>query len=186
VRQKAALGSFNIPNKHLGHPIWQAREGHLQRSQHRRACSLRERKALEPHAIAQGCRLILDPTRDYDKVHGPGATYARLRVLVEFLESEDLPYDKVEVAIRPRSQPYSLTILGDWFFAETLAGVMGTGYHQTMFTRHAPTVNSRLAAFDQEFEELLKDSGIQPSSSRAAAIGLLKSLMEEAPKPVPS
>src|SRR4051794_23663526 len=29
VRQKAALGSFCLPKNHLGHPIWQAREGRL-------------------------------------------------------------------------------------------------------------------------------------------------------------
>jgi hypothetical protein len=108
-----------------------------------------------------------------------------LQVLVEFLESEGLPFDRVDVAIRPKSSPHSITILGDWFLAEAVAATVGTGYHQTMFTRHAPTVRSRLEAFDQEFNELLDMSGVEPSASRAAAISQLKGRMEQLPRPDP-
>jgi hypothetical protein len=150
---------------------------------------LRERKALEKHAQVEGCRLILNPWVDYDQEHGPGVTYTRLHTLVEFLESAEPAGAKFEVAIRARdcarARPYCLTILGDWFLSESFAGTAGMGYQQTMFTRHAPTVRTRLETFDQEFNELLEESGIPLSSSKAAAISLLKDRLQELPRPAP-
>jgi hypothetical protein len=68
-------------------------------------------------------------------------------------------------------------MVGDWFLAEAVAATVGTGYRQTVFTRHAPTVRSRLESFDQEFSELLEESDVDPSSSKDAAIDLLKDRM---------
>src|SRR5262249_14286923 len=128
VRQKGALGTFCIPNKHLGHPAWQARDGRLVRTTYRRSCLQKERKALEEHARAEGCRLIINAALDYDKVFGPGAKCARLQVLVEFLES--MPDDKAEVAFISTDTPHSLTLVGDWFLAEAFAASLGVGYQQ--------------------------------------------------------
>lgn len=179
VRQKAALGSFCVPDKHLNHSAWRVREGALPRSTYRRDCQLRERKALEGHVEAGGCRLILNPWLDYDASHGPGATRSRLQTLLGLLESDAIPSDKVEIAIQPKGAPHSLTILGDWFLAEAVSGTMGVGYQQTIFTRHAPTVRSRLEAFDGEFIDLLEEAGTAVGESRDVAIGILEERMEQ-------
>jgi hypothetical protein len=177
------MGSFGIPDRHLNHLDWTTREGRLPRSVHRRECLLRERKSLQAHSRIKGCRLILNPWLDYDEKHGSGATLVRLQTFVDFLESNELPLDKVEVAIRSEGAPHSLTIVGDWFLAEAVAAEMGRGYQQTMFTRHAPSVRNRIEAFDQEFDELLEQSDIQPSMSRVAAIDQLRERIEQLPRP---
>lgn len=177
VRQKGALGTFAIPNKHVHHPIWQIREGRVPRGQHRRECLLRERKALEKHAQGEGCRLIINPWLDYDGQHGHGAARARFQTVLEFLQSPTLPPDKVEVAFLDKHPPHSLTLIGDWFMAESVSGAMGVGYRQTIFTRHAPSIRSRLDAFDQEFEELLQESNTHKHESREAAIRRLQEML---------
>jgi len=48
----------------------------------------------------------------------------------------------------------NVTIVGDWFFAESVSAALGEGYKHTIFTRHAPSIRSRIEAFDQEFEDL--------------------------------
>ena len=53
------------------------------------------------------------------------------------------------------------------------------GYQQTIFTRHAPTVESRTELTDRELGELLKVQGIEPYSSRRTAIAELEKLVKE-------
>ena len=130
-----------------------------------------ERTLLEQHARAEGCDLVIDPAFRLDN-RGPGARSARLRTLMEFLES--MPDDKVRVAVRPRMRPGNLLIVGDWFIAESLTPAPGAGFLQTVFTRHAPTVLERVKQFDDEFEDLLKETGIDAKSSRPAAVAAIK------------
>ena len=49
----------------------------------------------------------------------------------------------------------------------------------TFFTRHAPTVESRIELTDRELGELLKVWGIEPYSSRRTAIVELEKLVEK-------
>jgi hypothetical protein len=101
---------------------------------------------------------------------------ARLRTLLEFLES--MPADMVQVAVcRRLPDQQSVTIVGDWFAAESVSASIGRGYQQTIFTRHAPAVQKRIALFDQEFEDLLGETGSSGASSRDDAIATLRQIL---------
>lgn len=130
-----------------------------------------ERVALEKHARMAGCKLIVNYGLDYDKTWSTGTKNTRLQILIEFLES--MSDENVEVALVKKHRPQSLTILGDWFMAESFAGHMSEGYRQTLFTGHAVSVQRRLEEFDREFDELLTASGIDHISSRSTAIAVL-------------
>lgn len=87
---------------------------------------------------------------------------------------------KVRVAIKKgRPKAESLTIVGDWFTAESISASLGKGYQQTIFTRHAPTVQSRIELTDRELGEFLKVRGTKPYSSRRAVISELEKLVKE-------
>jgi hypothetical protein len=173
VRQRAGLGSFHIPNRTLKHPAWQARyHPDKPRGEFQRRLARRERIALEWHAERAGCKLIVVPEVTFAE-HGPAARIARLDELIAFLHS--MPDDKIDVAHGVlRSEGENHTLVGDWFAAASIVGRPSTGYRQTIFTRHAPTVRARMALFDQEFAECepWPDGG----PSRQAAIAFLERL----------
>ncbi len=73
----------------------------------------------------------------------------------------------------------SVTILGDWFYAESITPTPGAGYRQTLFTTHAPSMQAKIDLFDQEFSELLNSSGWRPEESRIRAIEKLKEVVSE-------
>ncbi|RPJ60470.1 MAG: hypothetical protein EHM23_10280 [Acidobacteria bacterium] len=151
VRQKGGLSSFHIPTETLSHPAWQKRYGDRQRGMEHCRLQRRERMALTRHAKEAGCKLIINPTLQY-VADGTMARVARLESLLHFLES--MPDEKCFVAIKPKmDHPESITILGNWFCAESVSAQVGQGYFQTIFTRHAPTLRDKIEAFDQEFED---------------------------------
>lgn len=65
---------------------------------------------------------------------------------------------------------HNLTIVGDWFKAETISAELGQGYQQTIFTRHAPTVQGAMERFDIELYDLLEQKKVSPEESRDATI----------------
>lgn len=176
VRQKGALSSFHIPKKIITDEVWDHRYGKFDRSPFHRRLQRRERLALEKHARASGCRIIIDPSITYRK-YGPKARMVRLGTLVEFLES--MSDDKAQVAILEpgAGDQESITIVGDWFCAESVSASIGKGYRQTIFTRHAPSMRGKIELFDQEFEEQLQREKWTARSSRRKAIKYLKELM---------
>jgi len=177
VRQKGGLSSFHIPNRSHGHRIWRTRYGGVQVSQYHCKYLRQERNALETHVAKAGCRLVIDPTQTYEK-YGPAARIARLKVLLQFLES--MPSDKIQVAIDSEMHlEESLTIVGDWFLAESVSALKGEGYRQTNFTRHAPSILRRVEAFDEDFEHLLDDLDWKAGSSRDSAILELHDIIDE-------
>jgi hypothetical protein len=112
------------------------------------------------------------------EAYGPEARMVRLTTLIEFLES--MPDDLAQVVINKRMpQEESITIVGDWFAAESVAATIGEGYRQTIFTRHAPSMQGKIDLFDREFEQLLKKSKWTAASSRVAAIKSLKKLISQ-------
>lgn len=174
LRQRGALSSFSIPNRLLNDPVWDLRGDS---SQFYRKHLRNERIALEQHARQSGCSLILDPDTFVARMSGdnPIRMHSRLSTLREFLES--MPDEKVQVAITRRAQEGNVTILGDWFVAESQAPRPGEGYRQTVFSWHAPTVLKELRRFDQEFEEYNRQSGLEPNASRKAAIAKIKEVI---------
>jgi len=168
IRQKGGLSSFNIPAKIVSHLIWKERYEPISKSQYYCRLQREERVALEEHVRESGCHLIINPYQKYE-AYSVEAIIVRLKTLLEFLES--MPDDKVQVAIAPELRPEeSFTIVGDWFVAECISTSSGHGYRQTIFTRHAPTVWSKIEFFDEGFKELLKTSGWTAESSKAASI----------------
>jgi hypothetical protein len=153
VYQKGALSSFHIPDRSLSHSVWQARWGSTEVTEYRKRLLRSEREVLEKHARKKGCTLMIDPSLDFEK-YGKKARKVRLETLLGFLTS--MPRDKIRIAIRegmPKSE--SLTIVGDWFAAESVSASIGKGYRQTIFTRYAPTVQSKIDEFEEEVNEVI-------------------------------
>jgi hypothetical protein len=178
VRQKGALSSFHIPTETVGHPIWRRRYGKAERSEGHYRHQRQERLALQRHAQVAGCKLIINPGLKYEG-YGPDARLCRLESLLKFLK--EMNDTHCWVAIQEGMDPrISITILGNWFTAESLAGSGGKGYRQTIFTRHAPTIMEKIDNFDAEFDELLAAAGVKPIDSRKAAINILDKEIDKA------
>ena len=174
VRQAGALSSFHIPTEAVGHSIWKERYGTLQRGPFHCKWQRKERFALEKHARQCGCRLIINPTISY-KAYGPEARIKRLEWLLTFLKS--MPSTKAQVAIDDELHvEKSVTIVGNWFTADAVSAAIGQGYRQTIFTRHAPSVQSKIELFDQQFADLLKARKWNARQSRSLAIQELEKL----------
>jgi hypothetical protein len=168
VRQKGGLSSFHIPTQTVQHKIWQARYGRKARSIEHCRLQWRERLALAKHVHAAGCKLIVNPTLTY-RAYGDAARRLRLACLRDFLA--EMPDGKCHVALSTdMGHSESLTIVGDWFIVKSVSAHIGSGYFQTIFTRHALTVLEAIAQFDEEFSELLQDNGTRPQASRRTAI----------------
>jgi hypothetical protein len=182
VRQRGALSSFSIPNKHIDHPDWKAREGVHPRSRYYITLLREERRALEKHARERGCSLIIDPTIDFSKL-GPTVTRARVGTLLDFLKemANERDKEKVQVVITPQAREGHLTILGDWFVAESLTPRRGEGYKQTIFSWHAPTVLRWVRKFDQELEELQRHVGWPAGASLGRAVEEIEKILAALP-----
>ena len=174
IRQRGALSSFCIPDRDIRHPLWDRREGDRRRSGYLRGLQKRERQALELHARACGSKLIIDPSISF---HGQGdVTSARLESLLSFLNSVD---DGVQVAMRDRENEGNMTIVGDWFVAESLVPRPGEGYLQTIFTWHAPSVSAAVRVFDEQFQTICKEQNVDPHDSRRLAINHLQKRLRD-------
>lgn len=170
VRQRAVMSSFCIPDRDIHDPIWDMQDAQPPRSLYYRHLLREERRSLERHARSCGVYLIIDPS--IETVHlSEDAKEARLRTLLSFLQS--MPDEKAHVVISQRARRGNLTIVGDWFVAESRVPRPG-GFEQTVFSRHAPTALRAVRRFDQDFEELSGESGLAPDESRQAAIAWIK------------
>ena len=168
MRQRGTYSSFSIPNYGPEHPIWGIRDGQNRRSPYYHELQAKERQTLEEHVRKQGCDLIINPKlRLRDR--GLSATRVRLNELLAFLEASDVA--DVNVAISSQGQPRNLTVLGDWWVAESLVPGPG-GYRQTVFNWHAPTALRALRDFDRDFIEL--SGGVPAATARTQAIKLIQ------------
>ncbi len=177
VRQKGALSSFHVPCNIITDAVWSERYGKKPKSWFHRRVLREERLALTKHQQKSGCRLIIKPSLKYP-AFGRSARLVRLRSLVAFLE--DTTDELAQVALNEEmSAEENVTIVGDWFAAESVSARIGHGYRQTIFTCHAPSMRSRIELFDQEFHEQLALTGWQPETSRLSAIKYLQHLIAE-------
>lgn len=174
-RQRGALSSFCIPDADIADEAWQKREGNRRRSDYYRHLQREERRALEWHAMKAGCRLIVDPSLRF-KNRGLQETVVRLETLLTFLESAK--EFTVEVVLSPQAREGSLTLVGDWFVAESLVPRPG-GYLQTVFNWHAPTVSRWVQRFDEQFRDLCQRQKLDPASSREFAIGRIREIIRD-------
>lgn len=183
LRQKGALSSMHIPDKPLNHEFWIERYGDCAASEFKRKMLREERQALEEHVKECGASLIIDPSLSFEE-YGDKARKVRLESLLDFLRSDyldDLAADgKFIVTINRGMHPNrNLTIVGDWFSAESVSASMGEGYRQTIFTRHAPTIRNMIELFDQEVEHLLKEQKVKAEYSREHAITKINQYIEK-------
>jgi hypothetical protein len=170
VRQKGGLSSFHIPDKVITHEDWDTRYGGTQSNRFHRRSLRAERIALDKHANAKGCKLIVNPALPYEK-HGPEAKILRLDYLKDYINLMLENGKSIEVAIDENMQKNeSITMVGDWFLAESYSAALGTGFRQTIFTTHAPSMKTRIDIFDHEFKSLLKAMHCEGPESGERAI----------------
>jgi hypothetical protein len=175
VRQKGGLSSFHIPNKHIEHQVWTDRYVPVTQSPYHKEMQLGERKALQQHADKDGCRLIINPLYAFE---GRSALAARTRIktIIEFLESAT--NDKVVIAIQAgKTRIESLTIVGDWFLAESVSFKDGDGFTNTFLTRNASEISKRIETFDEELDDLLEQQGWTKENSKVKAIEELNRIL---------
>jgi len=176
IRQKGALSSFHIPDKSITNSVWKARYGGIERSHKHCQLQLEERRAMSDHATEVGCKLIINPYLTYDK-YGKAALKVRLECLLEFLNS--MSDEKCRLAFNPEmDHNENVTILGDWFAAESVSARIGQGYRQTNFSRHAPSMLSKINMFDQEFNECLDALQWNAENSRSRAIAIIQDIVD--------
>jgi hypothetical protein len=180
VRQKGDLTSFNIPNCDPDLPVFMERYDDFPRPPFHRKMLREERKALERHAEKEGFKLIIDTQSLELGKHRPRSCLVRLQTLLQFLQEDWCKgVDAQAIALRREDQSRdSVTIVGDWFSAESVSAATGMGYRQTIFTRNGPEVLKKVQQFDEGFDDLLKRHGILRQESLAHAIQYLKSLKQ--------
>jgi hypothetical protein len=176
VRQRQSLSTFSVPDKPVNHALWKARYGPIPRSTFQCDLLRNERVSLGEHARDAGCWLILDLSRQFDR-YDVAVRVSRLKVLRDFLAS--MPDELVRVGITSIAPGESALIVGDWFYAQSLSGSQGSGYRQTVFTRHAPSIRRRVEDFDLELTDILHAAGIEPEKSRTAAIERIEAVIGE-------
>lgn len=176
VRQRASLSSFSIPDKDPANSIWTCRDGAVIRSPYYHSLQREERRAIEKHAQFQGCDLIIDPDFCLER-NGLEATRTRLQILLDFLVS--MPDDKVRVVMSPQAREGNMTLIGDWFSAESVSPRPGEGHRQTIFNWHSPTVLQTMRRFDEQFQELSAESGCQNTSLRNEAIRRIQEILSK-------
>lgn len=176
VKQRAALSSFSIPDKDPDDPVWEVRDGGRQRGDYSHYLLWQERRALDQHARAAGCDLLIDPSVETSG-RTAEARVLRLQTLWEFLDS--MPDEKVRVVCSERARDANITFVGDWFLAESRLHQPGKGWHQTVFNWHSPTVLQQVRQFDALFDSLLQEWCPQPASSREKAMSEIRRTIEE-------
>ncbi|MFZ2880450.1 MAG: toll/interleukin-1 receptor domain-containing protein [Phototrophicaceae bacterium] len=149
-------GSFSVPHQDIDHAVWKRREADRGDS-YFRFQSRRERLSVERHARQAGIRLIMDPTSPDVNVGGEEGRLTRLEILREFLTGIDQYSVPVEIVMSNHARETNLLIVGDHFFAESMAPREGQGYFQTVINSHGPSVLQRIKKFDELFVALLPE-----------------------------
>ena len=112
----------------------------------------------------------------------------RIKTMIDFLEI--MPDSKVVVALQSeRTCIESLTMVGDWFLAESVSFRDGDGFTNTFFTRNASEIATRIRTFEEELDDLLAQKRWEPENSRQKAVEELKhiiGLLEDMEKTKPA
>lgn len=177
VRQKGGLSSFHIPSVCTRKQIWNDRYFPETRSDYHKHLQRNERLALQQHTDQEGCKLIISPayaTQGRSKL----SSITRLQTLIDFLKSSEGEKSVVAIHNKPTNKE-SLTIVGDWFLAESVSFKEGDGFTNTFFTRDVSEICRRIDDFDCEMEDILEESGWNENDSSGKAIEKLTGLLTE-------
>lgn len=180
VRQKGGCSSFQIPDRVVSAPVWAERYYPEKKDEAHCQVQLNERLALEEHAKAAGCKLIINPALILSKRFSAVSKKARLETFLAFLNS--MPDDKLDVVFNDAlTFNESITIVGDWFSSESDYRSEQQGFKYSVFTLHAPTILHKISMFDSEFNELLESNGTRAGKSRAVAAARIQKLLNGIP-----
>jgi hypothetical protein len=171
IRQKGGLSSFHIPDACILDQAWNDRYYPETRNEFHKRVQRNERLALEKHAFPEGCRLIITPAYAI-KNKSIHSARSRLNTLIQFLENKKLRNAVIGIQ-SSQTEAQSLTIVGNWFLAESVSFRPGDGFTNTFFTHNTTEINQRIEDFDCELCSLLKD-GWNENNSREKAIEKLK------------
>lgn len=177
VRQKGGLSSFHIPSDHIMKPVWNERYFPEIKSEYHKRLQWQERVALEKHAERAGFKIIITPDYVF-KGRDRRSVVARLQTLIAFLQNS--VSNPTVVAIQSvETARESLTIVGDWFLAESVSFKTGDGFTNTFFTRDAFEIARRTEDFECELQELLDQKGWTQENSKEKAIEELKKILDD-------
>jgi hypothetical protein len=177
VRQKGGLSSFHIPDECILKTVWNERYIPEVKSEYHKRLQRNERLALEKHAIHGGYKIIITPEYAI-KGRSKVAAGARINTLINFLEKYK-PEMGVVAIQNEEKKNQSLTIVGDWFLAESVSFNQGDGFTNTFFTRDAAEIARRTEDFECELQDLLDQWGWSPEDSREKAIKELRRLHDK-------
>ena len=177
VRQKGGLSSFHIPEASILKKVWIERYYPEIRSDFHKKVQRDERIALQQHAEKEGVRMIIDVEYAIRKRSRLSAI-TRINTLIEFLNSP-AGHNSVVAFLNNSEKRESLTIVGDWFVAESVSFKEENGFTNTFFSRNISEILRRTNDFESELEDLLKESGWHESESRDKAIDKLTELVNK-------
>lgn len=175
VRQKGGLSSFHIPDVSIIKQEWNDRYYPEQKSEYHKRLQRNERLSLEKHAQKAGYKIIINPNyaiRNRDKL----SAVSRLKILISFLQNT-INVPAVVGIVNKETPVESLTIVGDWFLAESVSFKTGDGFTNTFFTRNTSEIASRTEDFECELHELLDENNWTAENSREKAIEELIKIM---------
>jgi hypothetical protein len=185
VLERGGLSSFCIPDRNIEEvKIWNRRDA-TPRSSYYHSLLRDERRSFEIHARSKGCDLLINPegvissndTNAPISHHVREAQICRLEILLEFLST--LTDSQCRVVCHDRAGDANITIIKDWFCAETSYREPKQGWRQTVFHWHGPTVLAAQRHFELEFEERLRTFAPDGASSLEIAIGRIKETLRK-------
>jgi hypothetical protein len=180
VRQAASLTTFHLPDRPATDPIWKRYFAGTPDDEFLFGTLRQERVALQRHARADGCQLILDPADRLKHVyrrHGPGAVRARVNGLLSFLRDDSVT-DVVVAINNDMERKESITLVGDWFFSKAVSSGEQRVLTESLFTRSATMVRQQIQDFDQRMRDLLALREWTEHSSRADAMSYLQAYLD--------
>lgn len=175
VRQKGGMSSFHIPEECILKSVWNDRYYPEEKSEFHKRLQRNERLELENHAMNEGYKIIVNPEyaiKNRDK----RSAISRIETLISFLEKPNS--NNTIVAFQTKeTEKQSLTIVGDWFLAESVSFRTGDGFTNTFFTRDALEIARRTEDFECELQELLNQWNWTEENSREKAIEELNRIL---------
>jgi len=90
-----------------------------------------------------------------------------------------MPDDQVEVICSERAREANITMVGDWFLAESRLRHKVEGWRQTFFNWYSPEVLQSVRQFEQIADALMQDYAPEPDSSRCKAIADIDRVLEK-------
>jgi hypothetical protein len=146
IRQRGGYSSFNIPDvsPDIEEDVWRDREGKSTKEKGHREKQLEEREVFDTFSEKNATTIIINPNSYFNL--GKKVQKVRLETLAKALKKNKeiklLLDDEIDLE-------YNLTIVGDFFLAETLRSSEKEGYKQTIFTTCAPYIRKRIEIFDE-------------------------------------